>query len=347
MCLTGVALGLALDNGQVVSQEHRRPLDDGADKLGGRQLLRYFPAYGWFVGRVVGSRSHAIASRLFDVCYTNGDKEELTWNQLCPKLLPVAPLPEKAEARGCAQLVTVDAQILLSSNLRELVEGGTVCFEPGGSATDAVLRPPSGAAEDAAAMRGPEMRSATFAGNPVGLKDEAGDEQPQDAAALSSDAATCSRPSIFTHTEATTTHAAPVATAGVSVTHTLPQDTSAFTASDTPEAATASLATCPNSLSTVYVAWSPATARISVGDVHDPHLVKHKAMPHFAWHTGGTGVRPTAAAMQRKAALKVEVHTGYADAARPMAVPNNLKAAPHSARHMGEASTVSPEAAPN
>ncbi|KAK3265815.1 hypothetical protein CYMTET_25533, partial [Cymbomonas tetramitiformis] len=72
-------------------------LEHGPDKLRGRQLLSFFANY---------------------VCYTDGDKEELTWRQLCPKLLPIAPVSEEEAGIGeWAHAVTVAAQAPPSSAL--------------------------------------------------------------------------------------------------------------------------------------------------------------------------------------------------------------------------------------
>ncbi|KAK3262159.1 hypothetical protein CYMTET_28969 [Cymbomonas tetramitiformis] len=54
-------------------------LQHDPDKFRGRQLLSFFADY---------------------VCYTDGDKEELTWRQLCPKLLPIAPVSEEEAGIG-------------------------------------------------------------------------------------------------------------------------------------------------------------------------------------------------------------------------------------------------------
>ncbi|KAK3241542.1 hypothetical protein CYMTET_48705 [Cymbomonas tetramitiformis] len=91
-------------------------LDCSPDKLRGRQILSFFADY---------------------VCYTDGGKEELTWPQLCPKLLPFAPVSEEEAGIGeWAHAVTVAAQAPLSSPL----EGGMEPHAAGGSVNNAGAR---------------------------------------------------------------------------------------------------------------------------------------------------------------------------------------------------------------
>ncbi|KAK3255853.1 hypothetical protein CYMTET_34988, partial [Cymbomonas tetramitiformis] len=90
--------------------EQGADLEHGPDKLRGRQLLSFFADY---------------------VCYTDGDKEELTWHQLGPKLLPIAPVSEDEAGIGeWAQAVTAAAQAPPSSALEGDMEpqaaGGSV-----------------------------------------------------------------------------------------------------------------------------------------------------------------------------------------------------------------------------
>eukprot|EP00854_Cymbomonas_tetramitiformis_P001728 gene1728-biopygen1590 len=122
--------------------EQGADLEHGPDKLRGRQLLSFFADYGWYVGRVMGCRSHSVVGHLFAVCYTDGDKEELTWRQLCPKLLPIAPVSEEEAGIGeWAHAVTVAAQAPPSSAL----EGDIEPQAAGGSVNNAgarVVEPP-------------------------------------------------------------------------------------------------------------------------------------------------------------------------------------------------------------
>ncbi|KAK3261650.1 hypothetical protein CYMTET_29453 [Cymbomonas tetramitiformis] len=91
-------------------------LDRSPDKLRGRQILSFFADY---------------------VCYTDGDKEELTWPQLCPKLLPFAPVSEEEAGIGeWAHAVTVAAQAPPSSAL----EGDMEPHAAGGSVNNAGAR---------------------------------------------------------------------------------------------------------------------------------------------------------------------------------------------------------------
>ncbi|KAK3275683.1 hypothetical protein CYMTET_16201 [Cymbomonas tetramitiformis] len=116
--------------------EQGSDLEHCPDKLRGRQLLSFFAEYGWYVGRVVGFRSHSVFGYLFIVCYTDGDEEELTWRQLCPKLLPTAPIVEEdARIGGWARLVTAAAQALPSSALKS----STAAPVAGGSVNDASI----------------------------------------------------------------------------------------------------------------------------------------------------------------------------------------------------------------
>ncbi|KAK3238583.1 hypothetical protein CYMTET_51419 [Cymbomonas tetramitiformis] len=126
---------------------HRRQprgadLEHGPDKLRGRQLLSFFADYGWYVGRVMGCRSHSLVGHLFIVRYTDGDEEELTWRQLCPKLLPTAPVSEEeAGIEEWAHVVTAAAQAPPSSAL----EGDMEPQAAGGSVNTAgifVVKPP-------------------------------------------------------------------------------------------------------------------------------------------------------------------------------------------------------------
>ncbi|KAK3241634.1 hypothetical protein CYMTET_48617 [Cymbomonas tetramitiformis] len=85
--------------------EQGADLEHGSDKLRGRQLLSFFADY---------------------VCYTDGDKEELTWRQLCPKLLPIEPVSEEEAGIGeWAHAVTVAAQAPPSSALEGDMEPQT------------------------------------------------------------------------------------------------------------------------------------------------------------------------------------------------------------------------------
>ncbi|KAK3276241.1 hypothetical protein CYMTET_15671 [Cymbomonas tetramitiformis] len=122
--------------------EQGADLEHGPDKLRGRQLLRFFADYGWYVGLVMGCRSCSAVGNLFAVCYTNGDKEELTWRQLCPKLLPNAPDSEEEAGIGeWAHAVTAAAQASPSSAL----EGDMEPQAAGGSVNNAgarVVEPP-------------------------------------------------------------------------------------------------------------------------------------------------------------------------------------------------------------
>ncbi|KAK3269581.1 hypothetical protein CYMTET_21982 [Cymbomonas tetramitiformis] len=104
-------------------------LEHGPGKLRGRQLLSFFPDY---------------------VCYTDGDKEELTWHQLGPKLLPIAPVSEEEAGIGeWAQAVNAAAQAPPSSAL----EGDMEPQAAGGSVNNAgarVVEPPADACTKAA-----------------------------------------------------------------------------------------------------------------------------------------------------------------------------------------------------
>ncbi|KAK3240993.1 hypothetical protein CYMTET_49204 [Cymbomonas tetramitiformis] len=112
-------------------------LDRSPDKLRGRQILSFFADYGWYVGRVMGCRSHSVVGDLFEVCYTDGGKEEMTWPQLCPKLLPFAPVSEEEAGIGeWAHAVTVAAQAPPSSAL----EGDMEPHAAGGSVNNAGAR---------------------------------------------------------------------------------------------------------------------------------------------------------------------------------------------------------------
>ncbi|KAK3238224.1 hypothetical protein CYMTET_51749 [Cymbomonas tetramitiformis] len=96
--------------------EQRADLEHGPDKLRGRQILSFFADH---------------------VCYTDGDKEELTWRQLCPKLLPFAPVSEEKAGFGeWAHAVTVAAQAPASSPL----EGDREPQAAGGSVNNAGAR---------------------------------------------------------------------------------------------------------------------------------------------------------------------------------------------------------------
>eukprot|EP00854_Cymbomonas_tetramitiformis_P034285 gene34285-biopygen23869 len=111
--------------------EQGADLKHGRNKLPERQLLRFFADYGWFVGRVVGYRSHSVVGHVFAVCYTNGDKEELTWRELYPKLLPIAPVSEEEAGTGeWAHGVTAAAQappsIPLEDDLEPQAAGASV-----------------------------------------------------------------------------------------------------------------------------------------------------------------------------------------------------------------------------
>ncbi|KAK3240516.1 hypothetical protein CYMTET_49648 [Cymbomonas tetramitiformis] len=104
-------------------KEQGADLEHGPDKLRGRQLLSFFADYGWYVGRVTGCRSHSAVGHLFAVCYTDGDKEELTWRELRPKLLPIAPVSEDEKGIGeWAHAVTAAAQAPSSSALEDDME---------------------------------------------------------------------------------------------------------------------------------------------------------------------------------------------------------------------------------
>ncbi|KAK3282454.1 hypothetical protein CYMTET_9810, partial [Cymbomonas tetramitiformis] len=90
--------------------EQGEDLEHGPDKLRGRQLLSFFADY---------------------VCYTDGDKEELTWHQLGSKLLPTAPVSEEEAGIGeWAHAVNAAAQAPPSSALEGDMEpqaaGGSV-----------------------------------------------------------------------------------------------------------------------------------------------------------------------------------------------------------------------------
>ncbi|KAK3266624.1 hypothetical protein CYMTET_24763 [Cymbomonas tetramitiformis] len=56
-----------------------------------RQLIKYEPSCGWFIGRVVGSQPHSLLGRSFRIHYTDGNEEDMLWVDLCPKLLPKQP----------------------------------------------------------------------------------------------------------------------------------------------------------------------------------------------------------------------------------------------------------------
>ncbi|KAK3268777.1 hypothetical protein CYMTET_22737 [Cymbomonas tetramitiformis] len=90
--------------------EQGADLKHGRNKLPERQLLRFFADY---------------------VCYTNGDKEELTWRELYPKLLPIAPVSEEEAGTGeWAHGVTAAAQappsIPLEDDLEPQAAGASV-----------------------------------------------------------------------------------------------------------------------------------------------------------------------------------------------------------------------------
>ncbi|KAK3237003.1 hypothetical protein CYMTET_52901 [Cymbomonas tetramitiformis] len=77
--------------------EQGEDLEHGPDKLRGRQLLSFFADY---------------------VCYTDGDKEELTWHQLGSRILPTAPVSEEEAGIGeWAHAVNAAAQAPPSSAL--------------------------------------------------------------------------------------------------------------------------------------------------------------------------------------------------------------------------------------
>ncbi|KAK3288736.1 hypothetical protein CYMTET_3798 [Cymbomonas tetramitiformis] len=117
--------------------EQGEDLEHGPDKLRGRQLLSFFADYGWYVGRVMGCRSHSVVGHLFTVCYTDGDKEELTWHQLGSKLLPTAPVSEEEAGIGeWAHAVNAAAQAPPSSAL----EGDMEPQAAGGSVNNAGAR---------------------------------------------------------------------------------------------------------------------------------------------------------------------------------------------------------------
>ncbi|KAK3271517.1 hypothetical protein CYMTET_20139 [Cymbomonas tetramitiformis] len=122
--------------------EQGEDLEHGPDKLRGRQLLSFFADYGWYVGRVMGCRSHSVVGHLFTVCYTDGDKEELTWRQLGSKLLPTAPVSEEEAGIGeWAHAVNAAAQAPPSSAL----EGDKEPQAAGGSVNNAgarIVEPP-------------------------------------------------------------------------------------------------------------------------------------------------------------------------------------------------------------
>ncbi|KAK3245964.1 hypothetical protein CYMTET_44487, partial [Cymbomonas tetramitiformis] len=82
----------------------------GEHKLQGRQLLTFFPCFGWYVGRVLGWRSHSVVGLVFHVRYTDLDEEELTWPELRSKLLPTEPGEEPDGCRAWEPALTAAAQ---------------------------------------------------------------------------------------------------------------------------------------------------------------------------------------------------------------------------------------------
>eukprot|EP00854_Cymbomonas_tetramitiformis_P008690 gene8690-biopygen8835 len=94
---------------------HQAAVPESLDELLKRQSIRFFPARGWFVGRVVGWRAHTVAGRSFRVRYTDGTEEEMLWMDLCPKLLPKQPGWKDLE-----QALSADAQWFSWSALEEM-----------------------------------------------------------------------------------------------------------------------------------------------------------------------------------------------------------------------------------
>ncbi|KAK3286201.1 hypothetical protein CYMTET_6229, partial [Cymbomonas tetramitiformis] len=130
-----------------VSVEHirlrpRASTSEGRDELRGRQLLSFFPGYGWYVGQVLGCRSYWDVRRLFHVRYTDLDEEELTWPELRPKLLPAQPGSEEEGGRGWEQALSMAAQAPAWSTVSApLHEHGAEPPASGGASSPSVWAP--------------------------------------------------------------------------------------------------------------------------------------------------------------------------------------------------------------
>ncbi|KAK3240025.1 hypothetical protein CYMTET_50103 [Cymbomonas tetramitiformis] len=355
-------------------------LEHGPDKLRGRQLLSFFADHGWYVGRVMGCRSHSVVGHLFAVCYTNGDKEELTWRQLCPKLLPIAPVSEEEAGIGeWARAVTVAAQAPSSSagglepqaagssvnNAGARIIGPQVCryhvstLQPplamaggitdvGRSAVDTTTSDDRGdLLKDRALAIAPAVEHWCHPSDPTAapanpMTATLGSTPLQQAVSRGA-----SRASVEV-TSADDNHMADderPKEAAVPDLHAAVAENFAGSGDKYggPTVPAGGAATTTLSKDTAEVAENsmPRAARLTAA----PKQLE--AAPSIASHTGEAGAaRLTAAPNQPKAALSTALHTGEASAARLTAAPNQPKAAPSIALHTGEASVARLTAAP-
>ncbi|KAK3268536.1 hypothetical protein CYMTET_22973, partial [Cymbomonas tetramitiformis] len=176
--------------------EQGADLEHGPDKLRGRQLLSFFAGY---------------------VCYTDDDKEELTWRQLCPKLLPLAPVSEEDAGIGeWAHAVTVAAQAPPS----RVLEGDMDPQAAGGSINNAgarIVEPPV-CRFDISTLQPP----LAMAGGVTDVGGSAVDTMTSDDHAVAENFATGDK------------YGAPMVPAGVAATPTLPKDIAKVAGNDAP-----------------------------------------------------------------------------------------------------------------
>ncbi|KAK3276521.1 hypothetical protein CYMTET_15409 [Cymbomonas tetramitiformis] len=331
-------------------------LEHDPDKFRGRQLLSFFADY---------------------VCYTDGDKEELTWRQLCPKLLPIAPVSEEEAGIGeWVHAVSVAAQappsIPLNGDLEPQAAGGSVNNAGAGIVGPPVCRLVVSTHQLPLAMAGGIIEVGGSAVDTT-TSDDRGDRSKDRALALAPAVEHChkaddERPKAATVPDpraaaaetfaAEDTYGAPTVPAGVAATPTLPKDTAEAAGDYTPRMEAAKLAArCASA------AGSSESCMAQIGDrscqadgctatagsgAEFIFLHQLEAAPSIAPHTGeASAAGLTVARNPLEAALSIPPHMAEASVARLMAAPNQLEAALSNALHTGEASAAGLTAARN
>lgn len=85
--------------------QHCPPLPESLEELKERQIINFFPSFGWYVGRVIDYNTHPVAGFIFRVRYTDDREEDMLWRDLLLKLLPKQPVWKEVE-----QALSADAQ---------------------------------------------------------------------------------------------------------------------------------------------------------------------------------------------------------------------------------------------